>query len=86
MLDPKLWFQLMCIVNRIFSNCCFNATPRKALTFLEISVQWILWREKQEKKVFNAYVGQIGEEFYEMLEEFYEYDLDMLEFLLGDGQ
>jgi hypothetical protein len=43
-------------------------------------------REKQEKKVFNAYVSQIGEEFYEMLEEFYEYDLDMLEFLLGDGQ
>jgi len=43
-------------------------------------------REQQEKKVFNAYVGQIGEEFYEMLEEFYEYDLDMLEFLLGDGQ
>jgi hypothetical protein len=43
-------------------------------------------REKLEKKVFNAYVSQIGEEFYEMLEEFYEYDLDMLEFLLGDGQ
>ena len=36
--------------------------------------------------MFNVYQFQVGEEFYEMLEAFYENDLDMLEFLLGDGQ
>ena len=36
--------------------------------------------------MFNVYQFQVGEEFYEMLEALYEYDLDMLEFLLGDGQ
>jgi len=60
---------------------------KKSLDFSEDQrTMDLVVREKREKKVFNAYVGQIGEEFYEMLEEFYEYDLDMLEFLLGDGQ
>ena len=36
--------------------------------------------------MFNVYQFQVGEEFYEMLEALYENDLDMLEFLLGDGQ
>jgi len=36
--------------------------------------------------MFSLYPGHINDEFYELLEEIAAWDIDLIEFLLGDGQ
>lgn len=38
--------------------------------------------------MYNLYPGHISKEFYELLDQYYQsaVDVDLIEFLLGDGQ
>ena len=36
--------------------------------------------------MFNLYPGSIADGFYELIEEIANDDIDLIEFLLGDGQ
>jgi hypothetical protein len=36
--------------------------------------------------MFNLYPGHVADGFYELIEEIAAWDIDLIEFLLGDGQ
>jgi hypothetical protein len=72
-----------------FTFCGIKTTPPALQSVVDSLAQRLYNRvivSNTERTMFNLYPGRIADGFYELIEEIAPWDIDLIEFLLGDGQ